>query len=146
MKGFYSALAVGLLLVSCVPSTPQARIQKDPSKFEALTASQRNLVEQGRISNGMPPEAVYLAWGSPSSIMQGSRDNKTTERWDYAGSRPVYTTNFYGSYGYARGPYGRYGRYGYSGFGVGPQVAYIPYRYASVWFVDGRVDAWERAR
>jgi hypothetical protein len=32
------------------------------------------------------------------------------------------------------------------GFGIGPEIAYVPYRIASVWFVDNRVDAWERAK
>lgn len=32
------------------------------------------------------------------------------------------------------------------GFGMGPEITYIPYRVASVWFVDRKVDSWERAR
>ena len=82
------------------------------------------------------------------AVFQGSKNGKTTERWDYAGSRPVTVTNFYGGYGYGYGPYGPYGRYGYSGlgFGMGPEIAYVPYRIASVWFVNHRVDSWERAR
>ena len=32
------------------------------------------------------------------------------------------------------------------GFGVGPEVAYVPYRVGSVWFINHRVDSWERAR
>ncbi len=32
------------------------------------------------------------------------------------------------------------------GFGFGPEIAYIPYRVASVWFINNRVDSWERAR
>jgi hypothetical protein len=78
-------------------------------------------------------------------VFQGSKSGKSSERWDYAGSRPVYHTNFYGSYG---GYYGSYrGRY-YRGYGmaIGPEVSYIPYRIASVWFVDGRVEEWERVR
>jgi hypothetical protein len=146
MKTILAAVSSALLCVSCVPSTPQARIQRNPEKFSALSAKDRGLVEQGKIARGMPRDAVYLAWGSPSGVFQGTRENKTTERWDYSGSRPVYMTGFYGGYGY--GPYGYHGRYGYSGlgFGLGPEVAYIPYRVASVWFLDNRVDAWERAR
>ncbi len=92
----------------------------------------------------MPPDAVYLAWGSPSQTYQGSKKGQIAERWDYSGSRPVYTTGFYGSYAY--GPYHPYGRYSGLGFGVGPEVTYIPYRAASVWFLNNRVDSWERAR
>ena len=151
MKTILIAVAAGLLLVSCVPSTPQSRIERDPGKFAALSEKQRNLVQQGQITRGMSQDAVYLAWGRPAGIFQGSKDGKSTERWDYAGTRPVYTTGFYGSYGYGYGRYGRYGSrgcYGYPGvgFAMGPEVAYIPYRIASVWFLNNRVDSWERAR
>lgn len=148
MKTTLATLSAALLFCSCVPSTPQARIERAPQKFEALAKNHRALVQQGQIVSGMSMDAVYLAWGEPSGVFQGSKDGKATERWDYAGSRPVYATNFYGAYGYGYGPYGAYGRHSYSdvGFGFGPEVAYIPYRIASVWFVNNRVDSWERAR
>jgi len=143
-----SILAIGLFIVSCAPSTPQTRIQQNPQKFAALGGKHQSLVQQGQITRGMTTDAVYLAWGAPANIFQGSKNGKLTERWDYAGSRPVQVTNFYGSYGYGNYPYGHRGRYGYSGigFGVGPEIAYIPYRIASVWFVNQRVESWERAR
>ncbi|MEI8038162.1 MAG: hypothetical protein WCJ14_07205 [Verrucomicrobiota bacterium] len=157
MKKFLAAFALGLWLTACVPSTPQTRIQENPRQFSALNAKQQALIQQGQICRGMPTEAVYLAWGRPSGSFQGSQDGKATERWDYAGLHPVQTTSFYGGYGYGDfGGYGGYGRYGYGrygryggpvvGFGYGPQVAYVPYRTASVWFIDQRVDAWERAK
>jgi hypothetical protein len=146
MKKIIAALSAGLLVASCAPSTPQTRIQREPAKYEALTKKQRSLVEQGQISRGMPRDAVYLAWGRPARVFQGSKDGKLTERWDYAGTQPVYHTNFYGSYGSYCGPWRGRGYYSGYGFGFGPEVAYIPYRIASVWFVDGLVDSWERAR
>ena len=150
MKNLIAALTLGLWFTSCVPSTPQTRIQQDPRRFAALSTQEQSLVQQGQISRGMSPDAVYLAWGGPSNRFQGSQDGKLTERWDYAGTRPVQTTAFYGSYGYGDGRYGYgpYGRHGgpMIGVGIGPEVAYIPYRIASVWFINQRVDAWERAR
>jgi hypothetical protein len=143
MKKLLTAVLAGLLMASCVPSTPQARIQREPQKFEALGSKHRALVEQGQIAPGMTADAVYLAWGAPSRVFQGSKNGKMTERWDYAGARPVYTSNFYGFYGRGYGPYRRPGYYGY---GLGPEVTYIPYRIASVWFIESRVDSWERAR
>jgi hypothetical protein len=146
MKQFLAAISAALLMISCAPSTPQTRIQQDPGKFEGLSEKHRSQVEQGMISRGMPQDAVYLAWGRPSRVFQGSKGGKLTEHWDYTGSRPVYSTNFYGMYGGYCGPYGRHGYFGGCGLGIGPEVAYIPYRLASVWFIDGRVDSWERAR
>lgn len=145
MKTILPALSALFLLASCVPSTPQARIEKDPQKFEALDGKQKALVRQGQIARGMTPDAVYLAWGDPSAIFQGSRNGKSSERWDYAGSRPVYAAGFYGGYGYGYGPYGYHGHPGYV-YGLGPEVAYVPYRIATVWFINNRVDSWEKAQ
>jgi outer membrane protein assembly factor BamE (lipoprotein component of BamABCDE complex) len=155
MKKILFALSAGLLFASCVPSTPQARIQQNQQKFSALGAKHQALVQQGQLSRGMSVDAVYLAWGSPSATFQGSQGGQLTERWDYASAQPVYTSNFSMGYGYGPGyGYGRHGHHGYHGgygysgmgFGFGPEIAYVPYRSASVWFVNHRVDSWERAR
>ncbi len=143
MKYLLIAISAGMLLVSCAPSTPLARIQRQPEKFEALSVKHRELVERGQIDRGMSQDAVYFAWGSPASVFQGSNNGRPTERWDYAGSRPVFTNTFHGSYSRFHGSCWR-GRY--SGVGWGPEVVHIPYRLGSVWFIDNRVDSWERAR
>lgn len=136
-------LIAALFFASCAPSTPQARIQRQPEKFESLSRPHQQLVEQGRIDRGMSQDAVFLAWGPPSRTFQGSKNNRLSERWDYAGSRPVHVNSFHGSYGRFGGPYGRHG---FGSVGWGPEVAFIPYRIGSVWFIDNQVEAWERAR
>ena len=73
MKKFLTALSAGLSLASCVPSTPQTRIQQNPQKFEALSAKHRTLVQQGQIARGMSPDAVYLAWGGPPGVSKDPR-------------------------------------------------------------------------
>lgn len=148
MKKIITVLLLGLSLVACMPSTPQARIQENPRKYAALGTTQQLLVQQGQLARGMSTDAVYLAWGPPARIFQGSKDGKLTERWDYGGAQAVPVTNFYGAYGYGGGRYGPHGRHGYSGigFGFGPEIAYVPYRVASVRFINGRVDSWERVR
>ena len=143
IKKIFTAQLVGLAFSSCVPSTPQARIAQNPQVFAALPKKDQSLVEQGQIARGMSPDAVMLAWGYPARSFDGFKDSKRTERWDYAGSRPVYTSTFYGGFGY--GSYGHHAYPGY-GYGFGPEVTYIPYRVASVWFVNARVDSWERLR
>lgn len=146
MKKSASTVLAAVILASCAPATPQARIQKSPEKFAALSRQNQDLVKQGQIARGMPPEAVELAWGPPDRRLEGSRNSKPMERWEYAGTRPVYFTNFFGGYGYGYGGYGPYGDYGYSGIalGLGPEVAYVPYQAASVSFIDRRVDSWEK--
>lgn len=147
MKPISAAFLTAILLSSCAPSTPQARIDRNPQVFASLEKKEQQLVQQGQLSRGMSADAVKLAWGEPAERFEGSKNSRRTERWDYTGSRPIYTTNVFGGYGYGYGysPYGP-GRYSTVGFGVGPEIAYVPYRVASVWFVSNKVDSWERAR
>lgn len=65
-------------------------------------------------------------------------------RWDYSETRAVHHTSIYGGYGW--GGYGRRGRYGGLGLGFGPEFVYVPTHRASVWFINGKVDAWESVR
>jgi hypothetical protein len=141
--------ALALLICSCTPSTPQTRIQERPGDFAQLSAKQKNLVSRGEIDKGMSQSAVSLAWGSPSGRVEGFRDGEYSERWNYYGQRAVVTHSFHGGYssdfghpfrhrGYHRGYHPGY----HADFG--PEIVHIPYRKASVWFVDGRVNAWER--
>lgn len=148
MKTMLSALTAAIVMVSCAPSTPQTRIQQSPQMFARLSDKHKSLVERGQITRGMEPDAVYLAWGQPSNTMMGSHKGRESERWDYTGTRPIYTTNFFGTYGYGYGGYRGHRGYRYSGLGLGmgPEVSYVPTHIASVWFVDRRVDSWERSR
>lgn len=145
-----AAPLLALALASCVPSTPEARIAAQPALFDKLPNRQQELVRQGRIDKGMGTDAVYLAWGRPAREYEGSEDGAATLRWDYNGTTPVYTNQFYGYGGYGGGyRYGRYGygRYGYPyGYGIGQEVTYVPYRRATVLFRNGRVASWERSR
>ena len=148
MKKLLSAIVMGLVFSSCAPTTPQTRIAKNPEKFAALAKREQELIQQGQLSHGMSPDAVMLAWGSLDQVFDGNKDSKPAGRWDYIGSRPIYPANFFGGIGYgfgSYGPYGRRGPYG-AGFAVGPDVAYVPDRLASVWFINERVDSWERLR
>jgi hypothetical protein len=147
MKKLLTALLLGLIVASCAPSTPATRIANNPEQFDNLTNREQEIVRQGGIAKGLSKDAVLLSWGEPARRYEGSQGGKSTERWDYSGSRPVYSTNFYGGYGYGRyGPYGGYGRYSGVGLGLGPEVTYIPYRTATVWFVGHNVDSWEKIR
>ena len=138
------AALLAAFLPSCAPSTPQSRIQQLPQQFERLSEKHKNLVSNGEIEEGMTPAAVSIAWGSPDSRTESFKNNSKTERWDYRGLTPVVTHNFYGGYRY--GYYGHYGRHFYPGYRYGPDITYLPFRRASVWFVDGQVNKWERVR
>lgn len=134
------AAAAAVAFSACTPLTPQVRIQSNPQLFAALPAAQKSLVSQGQIDRGMAPEAVFLAWGKADSIFEGTSGPVAVQRWDYNASRPVQTMGFAGTYG----GFGRYGRS--YGLGFGPEITYVPYRTASVWYENNRVTGWERLR
>ena len=146
MKKAFVISCLGILMgivISCAPSTPQKRIQERPQDYAKLSEKHKELVSKGEIAKGMTKDAVFLAWGRPAAQVEGLRNGKFSERWDYEGRYPVTRHHFFGGY-----TSGSFGPYGYSGYraGFGPEITYVPYRKASVWFVGGRVDEWERQR
>jgi hypothetical protein len=154
MKYLIVVALMSLLHFSCAPSTPQARIDQNPAAFQQLGKKHQELVRQGRIAGGMSQDAVLLAWGSPDQRFQGYQNSRSTERWDYSASRPVYTNQFAGGFGGFGncGRFGGFGRFGHPGFGdfgymgFGPQITYVPYRVATVEFINNRVNSWEMGR
>ena len=130
-----------LLAASCAPSTPQARIADNPGRFALLSEREKDLVEKGQIERGMSMRGVSLAWGDPTHRYEGSKAGKPTERWVYSSSSPSYSGTFFTGYGW-----GAYGRHGYSGIdlGVSPRLDYVSEDRATVLFVNGRVESWER--
>lgn len=134
-----------LAVLSCAPTTPQGRIEKNPEKYESLSSRDKSLVEQGKLRKGMSKDAVLLALGEPEKRFEGYQNGSQTERWDFMKNRPVYSNGFYSGFGYGYGQY-RYGRGGFGGFGYSPEIYYVPYRSASVWFKNDLVSAWEMQR
>jgi len=148
MKKLVVFLMAGLLGTSCVPITPQTRIAKHPDLYAALNPSERNLVERGELAKGMTRDAVFLAWGPPAMSYEGYHEGKASMRWDYTGAQAVYSERFYGVYGYSGHGYRGHNVHPYSAYAYGfaPELAFVPYRRASVWFINNRVDGWERLR
>lgn len=128
-----------LLLVSC-SSTPGDRIYENMTVYQALTPHQQTEVRNGRIENGMPPEAVLLAWGDPNYKSKGNIDGKSSERWSYGNSRSNVSFGLGGGYG----GFSRHSGMG-SGIGTGINIPLggspsVPENY--VLFINGRVVAW----
>jgi hypothetical protein len=103
----FGIAASALILASC--STTETRISGHPEIYQSLSARDQALVSQGQLRDGMSPNAVYLAWGSPDRKIIGNMRGRATETWVY-----VHYTTY--SYPY---PYPFYGpEYGY-GYGFG---------------------------
>lgn len=139
MKTFRIFLLAGSAILASCASTPESRIEKNPAAYAALSSSQKDLVVQGKIVEGMPKNGVYLAWGSPSAIYEGGSGGKSVERWRYNGYQPVYSNTICVGYGPGYGYPGRYAPYA-------PTVNYIPYTRAEVQFSNDRVSKWQRLR
>jgi hypothetical protein len=135
------ALLMSLLMGCATTSTIPKRMEERRAAYDALPPEQRSLVDQGQIKIGMTSDAVYIAWGPPSQILNSESGAGTSTTWIYSGTgwqqRGYWT---YHNYGYVYG-----GRYGY----VHPLPAYdydyIPYRYtaAEVVFEKGVVKSWK---
>lgn len=139
----FTVVLMVIAISSCVTSTPEARIKRQPATFLALSSKHQELVRRGEIVRGMPAEAVRLAWGNPSRRYFGLQNGQEMERWDYLGSQPVFTHQMGFGYGnpWMWGP-GRWGGV-WQPF-IGPDVTYIPYQRATIVFRNRLVDSWEK--
>lgn len=135
-------------LTSCNTWTAnERRIDKNPSLFLALTDSERDLVMQGKIREGMSHDAVFLAWGKPDAVRSGSANGRAHETWAYFRSVPTHRNNF--SYSYGGGFHNHFGvhpSYGYCsgpGWTFGTEIDYVSELTKSVTFRNDRVVEWE---
>lgn len=141
----WALLGAAALLASCATVTsPEARIAAEPALFDQLPDKHQELARQGRVTEGMSKDAVYLAWGRPHETKESSRDGKSRETWVYYGSEaiPVRTVGL--SVGYGDYCHGRYGGWGGPFYDVGYGYDRRDYVAAKVEFDKGRVVYWER--
>src|SRR5207247_5234594 len=77
-----------------------------PVIYQRLRPADQQLVSAGQIRNGMPRDAVYLAWGQPEQTSMANVRGVLSETWIYLAS--------YNSYPYYPYPYPFYGGFGFS--------------------------------
>lgn len=85
MKLFGTALIIGSLLIACATSTIESRRQERLTAYTALAPEVKALVDQGQIKVGMSPDAVYIAWGPASEILENETEKGHTTVWIYHG-------------------------------------------------------------
>ncbi|MFI3243377.1 MAG: hypothetical protein R3Y56_03895 [Akkermansia sp.] len=135
------AAACGLSLCACTnTNTPAYRIAKNPQVYDNLSPKDQHLVSQGRITTGMSPKAVFLAWGYPSNPpFKGEQNGQQITRWDYTRMQAVISINSWN--GPDWGPNGWYDPAYQSPFDT--STTFVPKTTATVNFKDGRVSSWE---
>jgi len=82
-------VSAGLLCAGCTRSTIQTRKQERADAYATLAPEIKSAVDEGRIKVGMPPDAVYIAWGRPGQILGGESSAGATTTWLYHGSHLV---------------------------------------------------------
>ena len=82
-------LSLLLLLVWLVPGckapTVETRKKEHPAVYAALAPEQKVLVDEGKIKVGMSPDAVTLAWGPPSEVLESETPQGHITNWVYYG-------------------------------------------------------------
>jgi len=122
LKSAGIALALAML-AGCATQTIQSRKQERYAAYAALSPEMRDAVDRGMIKVGMPMDAVYIAWGSPSQVTSGGNASGEVTTWLYNAGYVATTTYL----GWRRTYY-----------------AYTPINYvrAQVDFVNGVVKEW----
>ena len=81
-------IAFSLLLVGCVTrSTIESRRVERMSAYNTLAPEEKQLVDQGQVKMGMTSDAVYIAWGPPSEMLESEDPQQgRISTWRYYGS------------------------------------------------------------
>jgi hypothetical protein len=125
-----------LLLAGCATSTVEKRKQERYGAYSALTPEMRAEVDGGRIRVGMTEDAVYIALGKPSEILQQETQAGATTVWLYNGSH--LREYRYWSYRSVRGG----DRFYYSEPYMAYDYSLVPYVRTEVVFEKGLVKEW----
>jgi hypothetical protein len=82
---FLLLLALLVLGAGCATNTVESRRKERGAAYASLPPAMKTLVDQGQIKVGMPPDAVYIAWGPPAQVLQGETQTSATTIWVYEG-------------------------------------------------------------
>jgi hypothetical protein len=83
VKSSCIGLLCALLLVGCATSTVETRKKEREAAYATLPLDQQELVSQGKIRIGMSPDAVYIAWGPPSEVLEQQTPQGHHTIWIY---------------------------------------------------------------
>jgi hypothetical protein len=76
-----------LFLAGCATSTIESRRAEKMGAYTSLSADEQRLVDEGQIKIGMSADAVYIAWGPPSEVLESEDPQQgRITTWRYYGS------------------------------------------------------------
>lgn len=76
-------LFAGLIVAGCQTSTVESRRLERSAAYEALSLEMKALVDAGQLKVGMSEDAVFIAWGQPSEILQSESTGGRETTWLY---------------------------------------------------------------
>lgn len=79
-------MASCLLVAGCATSTVESRRTEKLSSYTTFSPETKQLVDSGQIKVGMPADAIYIAWGAPSEVLQSEDEHGAVTTWLYHGS------------------------------------------------------------
>lgn len=83
-KSVSLALLVFLFWTGCATSsTIQSRERERAAAYATFSPETRRLLNQGRINVGMTTDAVYIAWGPPDQVIEGTDQHGAVTIWEY---------------------------------------------------------------
>jgi len=87
LRNLPQLLAAVILLAGCAtPSTIETRRTEKLLAYQSLPPEERELVDAGQIKVGMSQDAVYIAWGKPSEVLEREDAQGRISSWRYYGS------------------------------------------------------------
>lgn len=89
-----AGLGFAILLLGTGCSTPETRAREKEVAFANLAPAQQALVLQGKIEEGLTPDAVYIAMGRPSRITEARLERRSLTRWIYGRTQTDYLPNY----------------------------------------------------
>ena len=103
-----------LFLGAC---STDSRIQERAAVYSSLSPRDQALVKSGRVREGLPKEAVYIAWGAPDQVRVGSRNGHRYEAWVYTTLKTAFGSDYFYPTFYRFGAYSYYGYWRYPFWG-----------------------------
>lgn len=79
------SLSLILLLAGCATNSVESRKKEKRVAYQGLSPGFKALVDQGQIEKGMSEEAVYVAWGKPTEILEMETAQGPFAKWLYKG-------------------------------------------------------------
>lgn len=84
VKTIFAILVGALAVGGCATrSTILSRIRERPEAYSTITPAMRAAVDAGQIMEGMTKDAVFMAWGKPSEVVQVEGPGGPYEMWVY---------------------------------------------------------------